>query len=466
MQDRVRPLNQKPMRSGAKYVLYWSQMNRRVESNHALAHAVELANGLDLPVLFYEALTCTYRQANDRLHTFILEGVPDTAQALAKLGIGYAFYLRRRKNEANDVLYKLAKHAAAVVSDDYPTFIARQHNASVPAKLDAPYIVVDSSCVVPTSRFEKREWAAYTIRPKIKKMLPEYLVPLVMPKVRRKFDAPIPEFHLDVLREQIPALVATCEIDHTVAPSPTFQGGSEVTKKRLTKFLETSLRRYAIERNEPSNHATSGMSPYLHFGHISDLEIALAAKEYAAEHKLIADEFLEELIVRRGLAFNFARFTDQLDSIESLPNWAKATLAKHAHDPRDPSFTREQLERAETYDTLWNATQRELLIRGKIHGYYRMYWGKKIVEWSHTHQDAVDTMIYLHDRYALDGRDPNTYTGVLWCLGLHDRPFTERAIFGQIRWMSYDGMKRKTNIAAYIKEVDYVERTGKEPFQA
>ena len=466
MPDRVRQLNQTTVRAGASYVLYWSQMNRRVDSNHALAHAVELANGLDLPVLFYEGLTCSYPQANDRLHTFILEGVPDTASALAQLGIGYAFYLRRRKSDPNDVLYRLAKDAAAVVSDDYPTFIARQHNASVPAKLDVPYIVVDSSCVVPMSRFEKREWAAYTIRPKIKKLLPEYLTPLPVPRVKRKFHLPVPEFHTAVERTGIPALVASCEIDHAVAPSPTFTGGSAAAKKQLHRFLHDSLRRYANQRNEPSNHATSGMSPYLHFGHISPLEIALAAQEYALEHKLIADEFLEELIVRRELAFNFARFTDRLDSIESLPDWAQATLAKHANDPRDPSFTRDQLERGETYDTLWNATQREMLVRGKIHGYYRMYWGKKIVEWSPTPQDAVDTMVYLHDRYAIDGRDPNTYTGVLWCLGLHDRPFVERAIFGQIRWMSYDGMKRKTDIAAYIREVDYLERTGKDPFRA
>ena len=182
--------------------------------------------------------------------------------------------------------------------------------------------------------------------------------------------------------------------------------------------------------NEPSAHATSGLSPYLHFGQISSLEVALAARAYADEHKLIADEFLEELIVRRELAFNFARFARAVDSLEVLPDWARDTIAKHRRDRRDPVYSPEQFERAETHDPLWNATQKELLLRGTIHGYYRMYWGKKIIEWSPSCEDALATMIYLHDRYALDGRDPNTYTNILWCFGLHDRPWPERPIFG------------------------------------
>jgi deoxyribodipyrimidine photo-lyase len=465
MQDRVSQLNHAPPRDQAKYVLYWAQMNRRVESNHALAYAVEIANERGLPVLFYEGLTCSYPFANDRLHTFILEGVPDNAAAARKLGIGYAFYLRRTRKDPNDILYRLAQDAAAVVSDDYPTFIARAHNAGVPEKLDVAYSVVDSSCVVPMSRYEKREWAAYTIRPKIKRMLPEYLKPVPPIHVKHKYTLPQQDFHTDVQPGAIADLVAACEIDHGVPPSTTFSGGAAAAHKHLEHFLHDNLRRYANERNEPSSHATSSLSPYLHFGHISALHVALAAQEFAREHKLIADEFLEELIVRRELAFNFARFCPDIQSVESLPDWAKKSLDKHAADRREPCFTREQLEQARTYDDLWNATQREMLLRGKIHGYYRMYWGKKIVEWSATPQEAVDTMIYLHDRYALDGRDPNTYTSILWCLGLHDRPFTERPIFGQIRYMSYDGMKRKTQIGAYMKEIDFLEKTRKDPFR-
>ncbi|MDQ2944753.1 MAG: deoxyribodipyrimidine photo-lyase, partial [Acidobacteriota bacterium] len=301
-------------------------MNRRIAANHALAYAADLANERGLPLLFYEGLTCSYPFANDRLHTFLIEGVPDTERELRKLGIGYVFYLRRKATDPDDVLYQLASAAAAIVTDDYPTFIARTHNARVPAKLDIPYFVVDSSCVVPMSRLEKREYAAYTIRPKIAKMLPQYLVDPPKIKLRRKFDLPIPDYHTPVTTAAIPGLVASCQIDHSVPPSLSFHGGSAQAGKHLHHFLHHNLRRYATQRNEPSEHATSDLSPYLHFGHISSLGIALAAKEYAQEHKLFADEYLEELIVRRELAFNFARFTEDLTTIDNLPEWARNTL--------------------------------------------------------------------------------------------------------------------------------------------
>lgn len=428
-----------------EYILYWAQMNRRVESNHALAYAVELANTRELPVLFYEGLTCSYPYANDRLHTFLLEGVPDTAARLRKIGIGYVFHLRKTLASPNDRFYRLAEKAAAVVADDYPAFVANAFNERVPAKIKAPYFVVDASCIVPMNHFEKQEWAARTIRPKIHKVLEKYLQPVAPLRVKRKWTGP----------ESIDSgTAADCEIDHSIAPSTVFRGGRKEAEHRLKYFLKHNLLRYARDKNEPSAHATSELSPYLHFGHISSLEVALAVREYAAEHKLIAEEFLEELIVRRELAFNFARFSPQLDSLDALPAWARTTLGKHARDRREWTYTREQFERAETHDDLWNATQRELLTRGKIHGYYRMYWGKKIIEWSATHEDALATMIHLHDRYALDGRDPNTYTNILWCFGLHDRPWGERPVFGTVRYMSLDGMRRKTNVEAYLREME------------
>jgi deoxyribodipyrimidine photo-lyase len=226
-----------------------------------------------------------------------------------------------------------------------------------------------------------------------------------------------------------------------------------MAQQRLDFFVSRNLTRYAEKRNEPSAHATSNLSPYLHFGHISALDVALAARG--------CSEFLEELIVRRELAFNFARHA-QFDSLESLPEWAKRTLREHAGDPRPAAFTREQLEYGETYDPLWNATQRELLLRGKIHGYYRMYWGKKLIEWTSTHEEALQLMVYFHDRYALDGRDPATYTNILWCFGLHDRPWSERPVFGKVRYMSYEGMRRKTNVDAYLREIDHLHRTGQD----
>jgi deoxyribodipyrimidine photo-lyase len=447
MNARVRLLNNKPLRSNAKYVLYWAQMNRRVESNHALAHAVELANQQNLSVLFYEGLTCDYPYANDRFHTFILEGVPYTEKRCRKLGLGYFFYLRKNVASPNDMLYRLAADAAAVVTDDYPTFVAVKHNHSVPGRIDIPYYAIDSSCIVPMNLFEKREYAAYTIRPKINRILNEHLKPVDPWKVNVPFRISLPAGHGA-------GTAAECAIDHSVPASAAFPGGRIAAEKQLEIFLLENLRRYARENNQPAARATSGLSPYLHFGHISSLEVALAVKEYAAEHKLMADEFLEQLIVRRELAFNFARFAENPESIENLPQWALNTLRKHASDIRSPLYTREQFEQAATHDELWNATQKELLITGKTHGYYRMYWGKKIVEWSRTVEEALATMIYLHDRYALDGRDPNTYTNILWCFGLHDRPWKERAIFGMVRYMSLDGMKRKTNVPEYIRQIE------------
>ncbi len=457
---RVRPLNDLPARSGAKYVLYWAQMNRRTPSNHALAYAVEQANALRLPLLVYEGLTCTYLEANDRMHTFVLEGVPEQQRRMEAIGAGYCFYLRKRKQDDNRVLYHLAADAAMLVTDDYPTFIAAEHNSRVPARIGVAFHAVDSSCVVPMNHFTKREWAAYTIRPKIRRVLPEYLKPVAALKLERRWRLDPQKWHTPVTDATVSSLVADCEIDHSVRPAQGFRGGRAEAEKRLFTFLEDRFRRYSGERNSPGNHATSDLSPYLHFGQISALEVALAVEGYAAQHGVDATDFLEELIVRRELAFNFVRFCDRFDSLDALPEWVQLTMRKHVNDRRDFLYSPEEFEWARTHDPLWNACQKELLLRGKIHGYYRMYWGKKIMEWSPSFEQAHATMVHLHDRYALDGRDPNTYTGILWCFGLHDRPWGERPVFGTIRYMGYDGMKRKTNIPEYMKEIEQLERAG------
>ena len=468
--ERIRALNDAPMREKADYVLCWCQSNRRAESNHALAHAAYLANESGLPLLVYEGLTCSYPEANDRLHTFILEAVPERATAMKRLGAGHFFYLRAKKKDSDDLLYKLAANARCVVTDDFPVFVPALYNSRVPQKIGIPYLAVDSSCIVPMNAHEKRAWGAYTIRPKIHRELPGYLKPVGSIHLKQRWrDELLPEsakFHrTEIKSSEIPLLVADCEINHTIQPSITFTGGTGQAHKHLQLFIEQRLRRYAKESNQPTNHATSELSPYLHFGHISSLEVALKVEEYAKEHLLLADRLLEELIVRRELAFNFARFAEDVQSLDALPDWCKRTMAKHALDERSRQYKAAQLEKAETYDPLWNATQKELLLRGRIHGYYRMYWGKKIIEWSPTYEKALRVMIHLHDVYALDGRDPSTYTNILWCFGLHDRPWTERPIFGQFRYMSFDGMKRKTDVDAYIKEITDLERTGKDPFR-
>jgi deoxyribodipyrimidine photo-lyase len=461
MNERVRRLNDAAMQPG-KYILYWTQMNRRADSNHGFAYAAGLANEARLPLLVYEGLTCSYPHANDRFHTFVLEGVPENQRRFRALGAGYCFHLRRRHADPDDAFYRLAKHAAAVVTDDYPTFVAREYNARVPTELLIPYFVVDSSCILPMNLFGKLEYAAYTLRPKIKAQLAEHLAPVAPVRLNRMFELPESKLHRDV-SGNIAELVASCDINHAIGPSTAFRGGSVEARRRLRFFLRKNLARYARESNQPAAHATSNLSPYLHFGHIAALRIAMEVRDHARKHKLIADEFLEELIVRRELAFNFARHAQSVESIEVLPGWARRTLARHDRDIRPFLYSPGRLERAETHDHLWNATQKEMLLRGKIHGYYRMYWGKKIIEWTPSHAEALAFMISIHDRYALDGRDPNTYANILWCFGLHDRPWVKRPVFGQIRYMSYEGMKRKTDVEAYIREIRLLEETGKDP---
>ena len=246
-------------------------MNRRVEANHGLAFAVELANQRGLPVLFYEGLTCSYPYANDRLHTFVLEGVAEKERRLTKMGIGYVFHMRRRKCDPDDAFYRLAAEAGAVVTDDYPVFVAREHNLRVPGKLRVPYYAVDSSCIVPMNHFEKREYAAYTIRPKIRRVLGEYLARPATVRVQRRYGARRSPLHTAVEETKIDELVESCEIDHSVPPSAEFRGGSREAWRRLRYFLKNNLNRYASKSNQPAENATSNLSPYLHFGHISSL---------------------------------------------------------------------------------------------------------------------------------------------------------------------------------------------------
>lgn len=456
--ERVRPLNQAPGRADGKHVLYWIQANRRVEYNHALIYAAELANSVNLPLLCYEELDCGQPYASDRFHIFHLEGVEELAAALKSLGAGYCFYLRRKRSDPETFLPLAAEDAAAVVTDDHPTLMQERPVA-------VHCVAVDSSCIVPVSCIPDKAYAAYSIRPKIKRLLPSFLKAPRMPVLRRRYAGKAPPWHTAVKNKEIGALVRDCEIDHSVAASLTFRGGRRQAEKHLRRFLEERLRLYAGLKNEPSAHATSELSSYLHWGWISPLEIALEVQQAAASGKYVAEEFLEELIVRRELAFNFARYAERPKSLDSLPQWAQETLRQHARDPRPYLYTREQFCAAETHDPLWNATQKEMRLRGKIHGYYRMYWGKKVIEWSRTPEEALETMIEIHDRWALDGRDPNTYANILWCFGLHDRPWPERPVFGKVRTMTLEGMRRKTQVDRYVAEIAELERTGRDPFR-
>jgi deoxyribodipyrimidine photo-lyase len=449
--ERVTLLNRAETNKNGRYILYWMQIFKRADHNHALNYAVELANERGLPLVVYEGLKYYYPWANDRLHTFILEGVNEKREALARRGIRYLFYLQRNERDPRDTVARLAREAAALVTDDFPCFIVPEHNRNTAARVKIPVFAVDANGLVPLSKFAKEEFAARTIRPKIHRMLPECVNFTPDPKL--KFSNPALE--IDCPEEtvftdnEIPALVASCAIDHSVPPSPLYHGGTANGRKRLRHFAENLLAGYDETRNEPSVDGSSRLSPYLHFGFLAPQEVyeAVQAADAPPEAKAA---YLEEFIVRRELSYNMTRFNPHYDSLEALPAWALKTMREHADDARQV-YSVEQIETAATHDEMWNATQRELLHTGLLHNYVRMLWGKKIMEWRPAYAESFDLMVHLNNKYALDGRNPNSYTGILWCFGKHDRAWgPQRPVFGTLRYMSSPSMARKINAQKYI----------------
>ncbi|CAN5383381.1 deoxyribodipyrimidine photolyase [soil metagenome] len=449
--ERVQLLNDKTENKKAKYVLYWMQMFKRAHYNHALKFAIEQANERELPLVVYEGLKFYYPWASDRLHTFILEGVEEKRKAFAKLGIKYVFYLQKDKKSPKQTVKKLCENAALLVTDNFPCFIIPDHNAAIVEKANIPIYAVDSNGIIPMSKFEKEEYGAYTIRPKINKILDDYFVPFEETKIKVKnleikVDCPDTE----VNAKNIAKLVAECDIDHNVKPSPIYHGGTKNGRKRLKFFIENILPNYDETRNKPEIDGSSRLSSYLHFGFLSSLEIALAVKKAAAPKKS-KDAFLEELIVRRELAYNFTKHNPKYDSLESLPDWAQKTLREHIDDERPKVYSLEELESAETYDELWNATQREMNESGEVHNYVRMLWGKLVIEWTQTYEEAFAILEHLNNKYCLDGRNPNSYAGILWCFGKHDRAWQEREIFGKLRYMTSNSTGKKFDSKKYIE---------------
>lgn len=461
MQKRIVPLREGRPRPAARYVLYWMQIHRRACQNQALNFAVEQANRLRLPLVVYEGLRPDYDQANDRIHRFILEGAIDNARAFEKAGIRYCFYLMPGARRGNRrAVAQLAQEAALLVTDDFPAFIIPQHNRAIVKQVDCPVYAVDANGVVPMRELAHEEYAARTIRPRIHRLLPAYLWPVkdAVPKIK---SAGLP---LN-LREETPLrhaaisdLLRGVEIDHNVKPSRQFKGGRAAALQRLHTFITERLHNYAKGRNIAGEHWTSELSPYLHFGHLGAMETALAVLHAEAPEECI-DAFLEEQIVRRELSYNFCHFNSHHAALAALPAWARQTLQAHGRDARPFIYTTNAFEHAATHDEVWNLAQRELLATGKIHGYMRMLWGKKIIEWSPSPEEALHTMIRLHHRYALDGRNPNTYTGILWCFGKHDRAWgPERPVYGLVRYMTSDNTKRKISFSAYKAWVEGCEQ--------
>lgn len=448
--ERVIALNDKPVNHNGRYVLYWMQMFKRVDANHSLIWAIRKANELDLPLVVYEGLKYYYPWASDRIHTFVLEGVEEKRIAFEKLGIRYIFYLQKDADSPKNTVATLAKDAAMIVTDDFPCFIIPEHNRRIAERAEIAVHAVDSNGVIPMSKFDKEQYAAYTIRPKINKLLDQYLVPLANETVEHtSLDIEVDCPETIVTAENIAQLVSECDIDHTVPPSPIYHGGTANGRARLQKFVSYILCNYNTDRNKPDRDGSSRLSAYLHFGFLSPLEIALAVKEADAPQDS-KDAYLEELIVRRELSYNMTRFIANYDSLAALPDWVHKTMREHADDERQVLYTLEQLEAAETHDELWNAAQREMVATGEMHNYIRMLWGKNVIGWSPSYEVAFETLVHLNNKYCLDGRNPNSYTGILWCFGKHDRPWFDRPVFGVMRYMASHSTGKKFDSEKYI----------------
>jgi deoxyribodipyrimidine photo-lyase len=452
--ERTTLLNDKSENGRARYVLYWMQIFKRASHNLALNFAINAANERKLPLVVYEGLKYYYPWANDRLHTFILEGVEEKRREFAQQGIRYLFYLQRHERDPRDTVARLAADAALVVTDDFPCFIIPEHNRRIAARAPVPVYAVDSNGIVPLSKFDKEEYAARTIRPKIKRLLPDYLESPSTPEVQRrapKLKVDCPEETRDTGAENIPRLVASCAIDHSVTPSPLYHGGTRNGRARLKHFVENILPRYDELRSKPGIDGSSRLSSYLHFGFLSAHEVVAAVGESDAP-QAAKEAYLEEVIVRRELGYNMTRFNPHYQTLDALHDWAKRTMNDHAADPRPAILPRAQIESAQTYDALWDATQRELLRTGEIHNYARMLWGKKVIEWCATYAEAFELLEHLNNKYALDGRNPNSYAGILWCFGKHDRAWgPERPVFGKLRYMTSQSMARKFDARKYIE---------------
>lgn len=442
---RVRTLSDRGYPRG-ELVVYWMQQSQRAWGNHALEYAVDRANETNLPLLVVFGLTDGYPGANLRHYAFMIEGLVETRAALAERGIRMVIM----RGDPAEVAVAWSRRARLLVADQGYTRIQKEWRRRVTEHAMCPVVRVESDVVVPVETVSpKLEYAARTIRPKIARLLPEFLAPLHPRETNRSSLAVGVDG--DELTGDKESVLERLHIDRSVPPAPGRTGGTSAALARFEDFLEHRLARYAEERNDPNADVLSGMSPYLHFGQVSVTELALRARAVAGSS---AEALIEEMIVRRELAMNFTHHCPDYDRFDALPAWARATLAVHETDTRDHIYTPEQFERAETHDPYWNAAQREMVHTGKMHGYMRMYWGKKILEWSPTPRQAFDTAVALNDKYELDGRDPNGYAGVAWCFGLHDRPWAERPVFGTVRFMNDKGLRRKFDADAYARRID------------
>ena len=477
---RLRRANDRPVDPAGDYVLYWMQAARRLDHNHALDHALAEARRLGRPLVVYEGLRLRYPWASERLHRFVLEGMRANADVARRIGLAYWPGVERKPGAGRGLLARLAERAALVVTDDFPCFIVPAQIEALAAQTGVAVVAVDTNAIVPVSRLGPTVSAAAHLRPRIHRAFAEAwehraAAQPAGPGSTRAI--PTPPFEPAEL-DDVDGLLASLPIDHGVPAVPNMTGGGPAARRRLADFIAHRLRGAADQRSHPGppdRAHQSGLSPYLHFGHIAIEEVvervlvstgdwspavldahAVGRREAFFCRDPDVNAFLDEAITWRdlGLHWHWTRRQDTASLERALPAWARATLGAHADDPRAYIYSPEEWEGGHTHDPLWNAAQRELVATGTIHNYMRMLWGKKVLEWSRTPEEAYATLEYLNNKYALDGRDPNSYTGILWCFGLFDRPWApERRVMGTVRYMSSENTAKKFRLGPYL---DYI----------
>ncbi len=436
-------------------VVYWMQRAQRGTDNAAVDVAVHAANELGLPLVVYFAAIANFPSANLRHYAFLNQGLPDIEADLAERNI--AFIMRRFPNESHEQFFADV-NAALVIGDENPMRGPEAWRRTLAERLTAPFWTVDTDVIVPSKLLEKEQYAAYIIRPRLYKRLPDFLVPYENPHAQHAWSRPA-NFKSDSAHEDITQ--GWPDLDRSILPVDAWKGGAHAAGARLKHFVDHLLGNYDAARNKPEVDGTSRLSPYLHFGHIGPMTIMLAVDAALKKNPALQgnrDGFVNELVVWRELAVNFVKYNPNYDNPVCAENWARASLAEHERDERERLYTLKQLERGETYDDLWNAAQTQMVQFGWMHNYMRMYWAKKILEWTPDIPTAMKYAIALNDRYELDGRDPNGYSGIAWSMvGKFDRPWFDRPVFGKIRYMSGGSTGKKFNSKLYICQMSELE---------
>jgi deoxyribodipyrimidine photo-lyase len=476
---RIRSCNSAPVRPEGAFVLYWMIAFRRISWNFALDRAVEWAEQLRKPLVVLECLRSGYPWASDRLHSFVIDGMAENACRLEGTGVLHYPFLELEPDAGRGLLRAMTERACVVITDDFPCFLPPHMVASAAKQVPIRMEAVDSNGLLPLRAADRTFVTAHAFRRFLQKTLPLHLEAFPkadpvqgteLPAIRaipREIAARWPRASASLLNGDR-RFLAKMPIDHSVHPVAV-PGGTSAARRLLGEFLRTKLDGYPEERNEPERSATSGLSPYLHFGHVSTHEIftAITAQEGWSMAQLAlratgsragwwgvspaAEAFLDQLVTWRELGLNFCWQRQDYGEFSSLPAWALKTLGRHARDEREYIYTLEEFEGANTHDALWNAAQTQLLREGRMHNYLRMLWGKKILEWSPSPEDALAVMIELNNKYALDGRDPNSYSGIFWCLGRYDRPWgPERPVLGKVRYMSSANTVKKLDVKEYM----------------